>query len=111
MSDCVTAADSVVGEQVWLVLLSDLYEGPAQWLPIAELKASKPPECGVVTGGFTLERLIERVEKADMCPSPLAFDIAKKMVVQAEKDPCHLPSAQHGGAKAPLVPPTQGQAK
>lgn len=38
-------------------------------------------------GANRLELLIDTVGKADVCPFPMTFDFAKKMVVEAKKDP------------------------
>lgn len=81
------AAASVVGEQLWLVLLGDLYREPLENIPVAELKAEQPPFFSKVVGANQSDKFMEMLVEKQAFPFPWTFDHAKRLVTQAGLDP------------------------
>lgn len=87
LCDALGAAPSVVGERLWMVLLGDLYGEPAENIPVAEVKADRPPFALKVVGAHQADKFMEMVIEQQAFPFLLTFDRAKELVTQSGRDP------------------------
>eukprot|EP00064_Thunnus_orientalis_P026271 superscaffoldBa00016092_g26768 len=84
LCDSLRAAPSVVGVQLWMVLLGDVYGDPTD-IPLASMKAVQCPD--KVAGAFTVDKFLEMVTTQRGFPFPGTFDRARDLVTRAGLDP------------------------
>lgn len=78
--DSLGAAPSVVGIQLWSVLMADLYREADVGGHLAELKKENIPSFRKVVSASRPETLIELLDTKKAFPFPMVFDKAKELV-------------------------------
>nr|XP_057920129.1 uncharacterized protein LOC131112030 [Doryrhamphus excisus]XP_057920130.1 uncharacterized protein LOC131112030 [Doryrhamphus excisus] len=87
LCDSLKAADSVVGQELWMVLLGDLLQNTPKNIPLADLKAVDCPVLYRVAGAQQSQTFIQMLVDNRAFPFPGTFDKAKDLVVKSGKDP------------------------
>ena len=82
-SDCLEASDSVVGRNVLLVLLGDLYDGHELFLH--SLQGDDPPVGGRCVGTVTADQLAVELSKTSRFKYPFTYYRASEMLASSEK--------------------------
>ncbi|KAM3603027.1 uncharacterized protein V6R79_022549 [Siganus canaliculatus] len=74
------AQPSVVGVELWKILLTDLYRKPPEELPLDKLQAPTKPDSYTVAGAIAVDKLIEMVADCEGFKFPMALNRAKELV-------------------------------
>ncbi|MEQ2163628.1 hypothetical protein GOODEAATRI_032232, partial [Goodea atripinnis] len=83
LTSCLQAEAPVVGAQLIMVLLKDLYRRNER-IPMANLKGTQPPQ--FLKGHVSIQQLSQNLESHESFPNPFTFGRAKKLIKDNGKD-------------------------